>query len=133
MATPTLTPNGLTMPFARTTSSLGYLAYSTKEIEATYYNLKSLVLTNWGERPNHFYMGCNLIEFIFAPAVQETVDKIHARVASQVDTWLPYVQLNDVGIKFINPDGHGISIRIDFGIKSRQDLNAVLEVVIEPQ
>src|SRR5512137_1047011 len=93
-------PIGLTMPFARTSSSLGYLAYSTTEIQATLYNLKSLVLTNWGERPNHFYMGCNLIEFIFAQASEETIDKIVARITSQVDNWLPYVQLNDVQVVF---------------------------------
>jgi len=126
-------PNGLTMPLARTTSSLGYLAYSVSEIQATMFNLKSLVLTNWGERPNHFHMGCNLIEFIFYPATQETIDKVTARILSQVDSWLPYVQINDVIITFTEPDGHGMHIRIDFGLKNRQDLNTILEIVIEPQ
>jgi len=121
------------MPFARTSSSLGYLDFSTTEIKATLYNLKSLVLTNWGERPNHFYMGCNLIEFIFAPATDDTIDKIVARINSQVDNWLPYVLINDVQIAFAEPDGHGMQISIDFGLKNRQDLNAVLEITIEPQ
>lgn len=121
-------PIGLTMPLARTTSSLGYLAYSTKELEATYYNLKSLILTNWGERPNHFYMGCNLIEFLFNPADDETKDKMLARITSQVDSWLPYVLLNDVGITF---DNNTVKIRVDFGIKGRQDLNSTLEIAIK--
>lgn len=127
------TPIGLTMPFARTTSSLGYLAFSTKEIEATYYNLRSLLLTNWGERPNHFFLGANLIEFVFAPANQETKDKVQARIISQVESWLPYVLLNNVNVEISDQDPHRIMIQVDFGIKGRQDLNSVLEVAIEPQ
>jgi phage baseplate assembly protein W len=126
-------PIGLTMPFARTTSSLGYLAFSVTDLQATTHNLKALVLTNWGERPNHFYMGCNLIEFIFQPVTQETIDKVTARIMSQVDNWLPYVQINDVTVTFAEQDGHGMKIRIDFGLKSKQDLNTILEVVLEPQ
>lgn len=121
------------MPFARTTSSVGYVAFSTREIEATYFNLKSLILTNWGERPNHYYLGCNLLEFLFLPTTEETTDAIKSRITSQVESWLPYVQLNSITTSFSGPDGHTINIRVDFGLKGHPDLNSTLDVAMQPQ
>jgi phage baseplate assembly protein W len=121
------TPIGLTMPFMRATGSTGFLAWASTELEATYYNMKSLVLTNWGERPNHYYLGCNLIEFLFEPGGEETDERISERIRAQVAQWLPYVQLNSVLVNF-SGDQHRIKITIDFGIRDRQDLRSVLVV-----
>ena len=82
-------PIGLTMPLARSTGSAGYFASSDTEIQATYYNLKALLLTNWGERPNHFYLGCNLGEFLFAQQTQETKELISQRIEAQVPVSWP--------------------------------------------
>lgn len=118
------------MPIARTTSSLGVLESTTTEVQASYFNLKSLVLTNWGERPNHFYLGCNLIEFLFAPNDAETQDNIVQRIEGQVAQWLPYIILNDVSVEGPDQDGHKIEITIDFSLRGRQDFSSVLEVTI---
>ena len=124
-------PIGLTMPFAQTTSSLGYLAFSTKDTEATLYNMKSLVLTNWGERPGHYYLGCNLIEYLFSQETEETQDKIVQRIESQVASWLPYVNIESLQVSFVGQGGHGIRVQIVFNIKGRQDLSSVLDVTVE--
>lgn len=118
------------MPLAQTTSSLGYLAFSTKDTEATLYNMKSLVLTNWGERPGHYFLGCNLIEYLFQQMTDETHDKIIQRIESQVASWLPYVNIEDLQVSFVGQDLHGIRIQIVFNIKGQQDLNSVLDVTI---
>jgi phage baseplate assembly protein W len=125
-------PIGLTMPLASTTSSLGYLAFTTTEIDATLQNLRSLVLTNWGERPNHFYLGCNLIEFVFAPANEETKTAIVDRIEAQVAEWLPYVLVNNITISFSGRDNNTIQLIIDFSLKGRQDLSSLLEVSVTP-
>ena len=117
------------MPFARDAASLGALASSTTSIQATLYNLKSLVLTNWGERPNHFYLGCNLIEFVFAPNDGETHDRIVGRIEEQVSQWLPYVLLGEIGTSIAN-DGHSIRVSVPFSIRGQQDLGSVLEVSV---
>jgi len=124
-------PIGLTMPFAQTTSSLGYLAFSTKDTEATMYNMKSLVLTNWGERPGHFYLGCNLAEYLFQQVDEETHDRIVQRIESQVASWLPYVVINSLKVTFGGQKGHGIRVQINFSIKGRQDLSSILDVSVE--
>lgn len=123
-------PIGLTMPFAQTTSSLGFLAFTTTEIDATLQNLKSLVLTNWGERPNHYYLGCNLIEFLFAQVGPETEDQVVQRIQEQVSQWLPYVVLDNVSVELGGSDGHQLSARIEFHLRDRQDMSSVLEVAV---
>jgi phage baseplate assembly protein W len=122
---------GLTMPFAQTTSSLGYLAFSTKDTEATLHNMKSLVLTNWGERLGHYYLGCNLIEYLFNQETDETQEKIIQRIESQVASWLPYVNIESLQVSFVGQEEHGIRVQITFNIKGRQDLNSVLDVTVE--
>jgi phage baseplate assembly protein W len=118
------------MPLARSSNVLGALASTSTEIQATYHNMRSLVLTNWGERPNHFHLGCNLIEFLFAPNDDETHDRVVQRINAQVAQWLPYVLLNDVRVTGPDPGQSKISIVIDFGLRGRQEFSSVLEVAI---
>ena len=121
-------PIGLTLPFARTTSSLGYLAFSSTELEATYYNLKSLLLTDWGERPAHYKLGCNLTEFLFMNETSETEELIAERIRSQASQWLPYVNLDSIKITY--PQEHILAIQVGFSINGRQDLSSVVQVTV---
>jgi phage baseplate assembly protein W len=118
------------MPLAQSTGSMGYLASTETDIQATYHNLKALLLTNWGERPTHFYLGCNLSEFLFAQQSPETQELIVQRIETQVGEWLPYVILNGVNILF--NDDHRITIKISFSLKDRINVNSILEVAVFP-
>jgi phage baseplate assembly protein W len=109
---------------------VGYLASSDTELQATYYNLKSLLLTNWGERPNHFFLGCNLGEFLFAQQVAETKELIVQRIESQVSEYLPYVTLDKVDVSF--KSDHRIVIKVTFSLKDRMNLSSTLEVAVYP-
>jgi phage baseplate assembly protein W len=124
-------PIGLTMPFARASSSQGYLAFSTTEVVATSYNLKALLLTNWGERPDHFYLGCNLIEFLFGQQNNETKEKITQRIETQVAQWLPYVTLDKIEVTF-EEKNHGVIVKLAFSLKGRQNMSSVLEIAVAP-
>ena len=124
-------PIGLTMPLAKSSSSMGFLASSDTEIQATYYNLKALLLTNWGERPNHFHLGCNLGEFLFAQQSHETKERIIQRIEAQVSEWLPYVTLENIDVSYTQE--HKIVIKITFSARGRQDMSSVVEVTVFPQ
>ena len=93
--------------------------------------MKSLVLTNWGERPGHFYLGCNLVEYLFQQMDEETHDRIVQRIESQVAEWLPYVNINSLKVTLGSQKGHGIRVQISFSIKGRQDLSSTLDVTVE--
>ena len=121
-------PIGLTFPLVKNSGSLGYLAFSSTEKEAVSYNLKSLVLTNWGERPCHFYLGCNLQEFIFGQLSEDTIEQVQERIESQVAMWLPYISLKNVDVKFPSEIPNGMRVIIEYSLKGRQDLGSVLEI-----
>lgn len=128
-------PIGLTLPFARATGSVGYLDFTNDELAAVRENLKSLLVTNWGERVMHFNFGCNLIEFLFEPEQSaENKSRIADRIMSQVATWMPFVAVDELNILFNEDDeavpDHGIGIRIKFRLVSRPDLQAKLDFIL---
>ncbi len=128
---------GFTLPFSRSSGSIGYFEISRTELDAVYNNLKSLLLTNWGERVNHYNLGCNLIEFLFENDRGEDLqERIADRIISQVSTWMPFVQINDLRIVFSEDDSslpeHTIKVKMKFSLVSRPDITKILEVSIFP-
>lgn len=126
---------GFTLPFAKSSGSIGYFAVTNDEISAVKENIKSLLLTNWGERPMHYYMGANLREFLFEQIdIEELRSKIEDRITSQLATWLPFVILDDLVI-LMAEDGESVpenTIRIlmQFRIASRPDIAARLDFFV---
>lgn len=123
---------GFTLPFAKSTGSIGYLETTVDEIAATKENLKSLIVTNWGERVCHFKFGCNLVEFLFENEGRaDTKARITERIESQVATWLPFVTIEDVMITFASEDSslqeHCMRVRIRFRISGKPDFSAILD------
>ncbi len=128
---------GFTLPFSRSSGSIGYFELSRTELDAVKNNLKSLLLTNWGERVNHYNLGCNLIEFLFENDRGEDLkERISDRIISQVTTWMPFVQINDLKIVFSEDDSslpdYTIQVKMKFSLVNRPDITQVLEVPIFP-
>lgn len=111
---------GFTIPFARSSSSLGLFATTTTELAAAKEDLKNLLLTNWGERPVHYDLGCNFREFLFNQIVPgETEVIIEERVRSQVSKWLPFLAINDVKVTI--PTDHVIRVSMSFALIAKPD------------
>lgn len=126
---------GFTLPFSRSSGSVGYFETTSDEVSAVKENLRSLLLTNWGERVNHFYMGCNLKEFLFENVeVDEMRAKVADRVLSQVETWLPFVTVQNLNVLLTEDDAtipeNGVKIRIDFILSAKPDLSSRLEQIV---
>lgn len=129
-------PFGFTLPLARSTGSLGYFAFTSTELDAIKQNLKSLIVTNHGERPMRYDFGCNLREFMFE---QERGDELKQRIADrileQVARWMPYISVSELTIMFSEEDPHATqenSVRIDvkFSIVSRPSQTGLLSVTV---
>jgi phage baseplate assembly protein W len=131
-------PIGLTIPFAQATGSLGFLAFTDDEVEATKQNIRSLLLTNWGERPMHFHLGCNFIEFLFEPMKNEVLrQKMSDRVIDQLQKWLPFVQLKELTITFHEDDAripeNGVGVNMKFSLISKPtNVASLFQVVPGP-
>lgn len=120
---------GFTLPFARATGSIGYFEVSRTELEAVQNNLRSLLVTNWGERVMHQDFGCNLIQFLFEQSVDDELrEQISDRIASQVAKWMPFVNVDDIQLVFPEEDSsvpqNSFRISITFSLSRRPDLSA---------
>lgn len=127
-------PIGFTLPFAKSTGSLGYFEATQDEISAVRENLKSLLLTNWGERVMHYNFGCNLKEFLFQPRTDELRDRISDRVQTQISTWLRFITVDELQVFFAEdstdvPD-NGVGVHIKFRLTERPDLTSLLDIVV---
>src|SRR4051812_31143989 len=119
-------PIGFTVPFAQATGSLGYLETTNDELSAVRENLKSLMLTNWGERVMNYNFGCNFLEFLFDNHDSELSTRIEDRIVSQISTWMPFVTVTSVSVTFSDEDEtlpeNSIQIDLSFKVASRPNL-----------
>ena len=128
-------PIGYTLPFSKSSEEVGYFVTTSDEISAVKEDLKSLLLTNWGERVNHYYLGCNFKEFLFENIhPSELKSRIGDRILSQVDTWLPFLAIENLNVNLTEDDSsipeNGVGIRIDFRLIAKPDLSSRLEIVV---
>ena len=91
---------GFTVPFSVSTGSVGYFETTSDVFAATKYDIISLLITNWGERPMHSNMGCNFRGFLFEnDSSDELKTRVADRVASQLAMWLPFVSVKSLFVK----------------------------------
>lgn len=94
----------ITFPFAVATGSIGYFESSQGVVDAITSNVRSLLLTNWGERLMHFDLGCNFREFLFEPQTSSLKLAIAGRVQSQLAKWMPFLSLRGLFVTFSSED-----------------------------
>lgn len=128
-------PIGFTVPFSKTTGSLGYFETTNDNLSAVRENIKSLLLTNWGERPCNYYLGCNMKEFLFENVGDELKERIADRIVSQIDKWLPYVVIQTLNI-FSSVDDSSVpenmlKISIKFNLSSQPDFSSRVDVLLQ--
>lgn len=112
---------GISFPFALATGSLGYFEATSDVVDAIRSNLRSLLLTNWGERVMHYDFGCNMREFLFEPRNAQLRGSIAERIKAQVSKWMPFLVLTELFVMFDSDDrslgenGIKVSIKATFG------------------
>lgn len=126
---------GFTLPFARSTGSIGYFQATTDEVDAVKQNLKSLLLTNWGERVMRYDFGCNLIEFLFTNQRDEELKaRIADRIIDQISKWMPFLTIDVLTIQFSTEDPtileNQIRVNLGFRISSRPTITETFSQVV---
>lgn len=124
---------GPVLPFSYD-PSIGGFVYTNTETAATSENIKSLLITNWGERVMSYNFGCNLIDFLFENnRDDELKEKIANRINFQISAWIPYVEIHTLNITFPedNPVIPKDAIGVFIGFKIKEGLG-ILDTVIGP-
>lgn len=121
------------LPFRLATGS-GYFEVTTDVLPAVASNIRSILLTNRGERPMQYDFGCNLREFLF----EQTGDPLRRRVADriilQVGRYIPYVEISELNVLFPTDDPalqqNSMFVRIVFRLASDPQRAETIEQII---
>ena len=94
-------------------------------------NLKSLLLTQTGERYMLPTFGCNFLDIIFQPNVIELKGEIINIIQQAVNAWLPYIKFDDLKIKTAEDDplmGESVEIVLSFHVENfnTQSINIMI-------
>lgn len=104
---------GIILPLRRGTN--GYFQQGFDILTQAKSNLTNLLLTKKGERIMQPNFGCGIHEHIFSPITQDLEANIKGAVEEAVQTWLPYIKVNDVKIKR-DEDHNKIYVSVVFSI-----------------
>lgn len=84
-------------------------------------NLKTLLLTQIGERYMQPEFGTNLLAIVFEPNVSELKSDIQDILESAISTWLPYVSIEQLNITTTEDDPtliHHVLISLSYSIRN---------------
>jgi len=123
---------GIALPFGRQPGGTrGYFATTDTTIDAVKTDVKTLLMTQRGERLFQPLLGLNIRRFLFEQITENTVIEIENDIVDTFSKWLPFVQLRDINVDVSNQDKNQIKIFVKFNIANTpNDLQSV-GVVLE--
>ena len=91
--------------------------------------LKYLVLTNFGDRPFHPEIGCNVRALLFNNVTQSTAMDLHTVISEAIENYEPRVELSEL---IVDPeeDQNGYNISLKFFIVN-QSVEQTVEFFLE--
>ena len=84
-------------------------------------NIKNLLLTSKGERVFQPDFGCDLRDLLFEQINSETLDGVDTSIRIALDTWLPYVNINDLIIVQSESNPNEITISLEYSTTLQPD------------
>ncbi len=123
---------GIALPFGRQPGGTrGYFATTDTTIDAVKTDVKTLLMTQRGERLFQPLLGMNIRRFLFEQITENTIIQIENDIVETFGKWLPFVQLRDIDVNIDKQDKNQIKIDIKFNIANTpNDLQSV-GVVLE--
>ena len=124
---------GLDFPIARVPNQDGYFKTTKTTIDAIKNNIKLLLKTEQGERVFQPNLGMNLKRFVFEQINENTSIEIENNIVDVFETWLPFVELNNIEINTDaeNQEHNKIKINITFSIKRAPGTLESVGIVLE--
>ena len=84
-------------------------------------NIKNLLLTSKGERVFQPDFGCDLRDLLFEQINSETLDGVDNSIRIALDTWLPYVNINDLILVQDESNPNEITISLEYSTTLQPD------------
>jgi len=94
----------------------GFFIQTKTTLEQTGYNIKCLLQTIPGERLGQPLYGSRLHHLLFEPMTEDLSERIQSEIQKALETWLPYITVNDIKIAFSGPNANQVDVSIQFGL-----------------
>jgi phage baseplate assembly protein W len=115
---------GITLPI-----KIGNTAFnqSFTTIEQTKSNIKNLLLTKKYERLMQPNLGSGMQELLFEMNDEDLAQKIEDTINSSMETWLPFVTIEDISIEQTNEfkDSNQVNVSLRFRIQNNVNLETL--------
>lgn len=108
---------GVTLPIRKGNNGYFDVSYTTKEQIKT--NIKSLLLTNKGERLMEPDFGADLKRVLFEPITEDLDTILEQRITTAINTWMPYVNVESIIYDVSNSlkDMNRIDLELKYSLK----------------
>ena len=110
---------GLEFPFDHNLT--GFFRQTKTIQEQVKSNIKNLLLTSKGERVFQPDLGCDLRDLLFEQITPQTLDGVDNSIRVALDTWLPYVIVNDLIIVQSESNPNEITISLEYSTTLQPD------------
>ena len=125
---------GIDLPFRKSDGNEGWFKSTKTTFEAVRNNVKSLLLTERGERMMQPSLGLNLKKYLFEPLNDDLKLTIENEIFETFNFWLPFVNIVDLVIDTsgdVSDIGRNkIDISLKFNIKQNQNYFDTVDVTI---
>jgi phage baseplate assembly protein W len=122
---------GVTLPLSKGNNGYFEVSYTTKEQIKS--NIKSLLLTQKGERVMQPNFGSDLRKRLFEPITQDLDSIIEDNITEAINTWMPYVTVESIIYDVDNTlkDRNRIDLELKYSLKySNSQILEQLNIVI---
>ena len=103
---------GLELPLTHTQD--GYFKRTKTALEQAKSNIKSLLLTNKGERLGNPTFGSNLLSVIFGHENTDVESKIEEEIRAAMGEWLPFINIVSIESNFSNTNRNAVNVSLRF-------------------
>jgi len=123
---------GLDFPIGRQAGDqMGYFATTKTTMDAVKNDIRLLLMTERGERLFQPLLGMNIRRFLFEQITDDTAIEIENDIVDTFQTWLPFVELQNIEVDLGDQDRNTIKINVTFNIRNAptelQSVGVVLE------
>ena len=128
---------GIDLPIRRSddTTGHGYFASTLTSLKAVKNNVRSLLLTERGERLFQPGLGISLKKLVFEPVNDGLIDMMKTEIADTFDMWMPFINIEKLDVSTISggDDGElmGNTIKINLTFSMKENPTMYDSVVVE--
>ena len=106
---------GLKLPL--TWEEDGFFTQTKTTLQQAGYNISNLLRTIPGERLGQPLYGSRLHYILFEPMEEDINERLQTEIRTAMETWLPYILINDINITYPEGNPNHINVSIKFALE----------------